>query len=63
MTFETLVATMGKTEEAQIAALLQKMNIDSDCVVVRQCGIDAVETINYNNHRVKTIYSKERGVK
>lgn len=53
---------MFKKNQDEIIALLSKMNIDSDCVIVNQCNKNNFEYIKYKNHRITIIYSDTRGL-
>ena len=57
MTFEVLVSTMNDD-----FSLLDKMNIDTSCIIVNQCNKDGVSIHNYKGHQVIWINSKERGL-
>lgn len=58
MTFQVLVATMYQTDYS----LLEKMNIQSDAVVVNQCDRNSVEVFEFNEHTVCWICTTERGI-
>ena len=58
MTLQVLVATMHRTDHS----LLDKMNIQTDAVIVNQCDEDRVESFERNGHRVLWINTRERGV-
>lgn len=59
MRLQLLVSTMNQKEDH---SLLDKMNIQSDAVVVNQCDTNSVEEFEYKGHSVKWINMKERGV-
>lgn len=48
MTLQVLVATMHQTDHS----LLEKMNIQSDAIVVNQCNRNEVERFMYNGHQI-----------
>jgi glycosyltransferase involved in cell wall biosynthesis len=58
MTVEVLVAALGQTDRS----LLEKMNIQSDCIVGNQCDRNEIEEFEWNGHRVRYLNFKERGV-
>ncbi len=58
MKFQVLVSTMNQKDYA----LLEKMNINSDVVVVNQCDKESEETTEYNGYTVKWINTTERGL-
>lgn len=58
MTLQVLVSTMNQTDHS----LLEKMNIQSDAIVVNQCDRSGEEQFYYKNHLIKWISMPERGV-
>jgi len=58
MNLQVLVATMHQEDHS----LLEKMNINSDAIIVNQCGKNEYENIEYNGHDVKIYSFSERGV-
>lgn len=58
MTVQVLVATMHQTDHS----LLERMNIQTDVVVINQCDIDSVERFIFRGHSVLWISMTERGV-
>lgn len=58
MTVQVLVATMHQTDYS----LLEKMNIQTDVIVVNQGNTDGVERFPFRGHSVLWISMKERGV-
>lgn len=58
MKLQVLVSTMHRKDHS----LLDKMNIQSDAVVINQCDREEAEEFLYNGHTVKWISVKERGV-
>lgn len=58
MRLEVLVATMFQNDYG----LLEKMNINSDAVIVNQCDKEEYHSLKYKNHRVIWINSKKRGL-
>lgn len=58
MTLQVLIATMHQ----QDYSLLEKMNIQSDAIVVNQCDHDAIERFCYKGHDILWLSMNERGV-
>lgn len=58
MNLQVLVATMHQEDHS----LLEKMNINSDAIIVNQCGKNEYENIEYNGHDIKIYSFSERGV-
>lgn len=58
MRLQVLVSTMFQTDYS----LLEKMNIQSDAIVVNQCDRNAFEMFEYNGHCIKWYSLAERGV-
>ena len=58
MTLQVLIATMHQTDHS----LLEKMNIQSDAIVINQCDRDEVERFTYKGHSVLWMSLNERGV-
>lgn len=58
MKLQVLVSTMHRTDHS----LLDKMNIQSDAVVINQCDREETEEFTYNGHNIKWISVKDRGV-
>ena len=58
MRVQVLVATMHQTDYS----LLEKMNIQTDAIVVNQCDENKIEEFEYNGHKIKWLSLKERGV-
>lgn len=58
MKLQVLISTMNQTDHS----LLEKMNIQSDAVVVNQCGKSSYEEFTYNGHRIKWISMCQKGV-
>ena len=55
MTLQVLVATMHQTDHS----LLEKMNIQSDAIVVNQCNRNEVERFMYNGHQILWMLAKK----
>lgn len=55
---QVLVAAMHQTDHS----LLEKMNIQSDAIIVNQCDRYEFEDFDYNGHRINFISFAERGV-
>lgn len=55
---ELLIATMFQEDYF----LLDKMNVQSDAVVVNQCYKDSIEIFYYHGHKIKWINTTERGL-
>lgn len=58
MSLQVLVSTMYQTDYS----LLEKMNIQSDAIVVNQCDKNEFEKVEYNGHSIKFLSLNERGV-
>lgn len=58
MTVEVLISTMHQKNYA----LLEKMHIASDAVVVNQCDANSEEVFSYHGYRVVWINTTERGL-
>ncbi|MDD6483575.1 MAG: glycosyltransferase family A protein [Clostridiales bacterium] len=58
MTLQVLVATMHQTDYS----IIEKMNIQSDAVIVNQCDCDSVTVFKKNGYSITWICTKERGV-
>lgn len=58
MTFQILISTMNQ----EGFELLDKMNIQSDAVVINQCDKDNLEEFEYNGYKIKWVNMSARGV-
>lgn len=58
MTLQVLIATMHQTDHS----LLEKMNIQSDAIVVNQCDYDKIERFSYKGHSIVWMSLAERGI-
>lgn len=58
MTIQVLISTMHQTDHS----LLEKMNIQTDAVVINQCDTNRTQELRFRGHRVIWIDSDERGV-
>lgn len=58
MSVQVLISTMYQTDYS----LLERMNIQTDAIVVNQCDDDKVERFVYNDHQIIWMSLKERGV-
>lgn len=58
MTIQTLVAAMHQTDHS----LLEKMNIQTDAIVVNQCDRDEIERFEFRGHSILWLSLRERGV-
>lgn len=58
MTLQVLISTVDQKD----FSLLEKMNIQSDAVVVNQCDKNMVEDFVFRGHRIKWISMSGRGV-
>ena len=58
MRLQVLVSTMNQTDHS----LLDKMNIQTDAIVVNQCDRNEIESFDYKGHRIQWLSLKERGV-
>lgn len=58
MRLQVIVSTMHQTDHS----LLEKMNINSDAVVINQCDRAETEEFQFRGHNIKWISMTERGV-
>lgn len=58
MTVQVLISTMHQKDHS----LLDRMNIQTDAIVVNQCDKNQVESFEYRGRRILWISCKERGV-
>lgn len=58
MTLELLISTMHQTDHA----LLERMQVQSDAVVVNQCDREGETILEHRGHRVVWIDTRERGL-
>ena len=58
MTLEVLVSTMYQKDYS----LLDRMNIQTDAIVVNQCNENSIEEFEYKGHKIKWISLNEQGV-
>lgn len=58
MTLQILISTMNQTDHS----LLEKMNIQSDAIVVNQCDHNEIVRFTYNGHNILWMSLNERGV-
>lgn len=58
MTYQLLVASMHQMDHS----LCQRMNINSDAIIINQCDRNDVEEFFYNDARIKMFSFHERGV-
>ena len=58
MKIQVLISTMHQTDHS----LLDKMNIQSDAIVVNQCNRNEIEEFEYKGHQILWMSLKERGV-
>lgn len=58
LTIQTLIATMYQTDYS----LLDKMNIQTDAIVVNQCDYDEIIRFEYKGHKVLWMSLKEKGI-
>lgn len=58
LSLQVLVSTIDKEDYS----LLDKMNIQSDAIVVNQCKENSVKVFEYNGHTIKWISMDRRGV-
>ena len=49
MRVQVLVSTMHQTDHS----LLEKMNIQTDAIIVNQCDENKIEEFKYNGHTIK----------
>ena len=57
-TLQVLISTMNQVDHS----LLDRMNIQSDAIVVNQCERNEIETFTYKGNTIKWISMTERGV-
>ena len=58
MTLQVLVSTMHQTDHS----LLEKMNIQSDAIVINQCDRNEIEYFSFNGHDILWMSLNERGI-
>ena len=58
MRLQVLISTMHQTDHS----LLDKMNIQSDAIVINQCDRNEIEEFEYKGHHIQWMSLKERGV-
>lgn len=58
MNIQVLVSTMHQTDHS----LLERMNIQTDAIVVNQCDENKIEDFEYNGNKIKWLSLAERGV-
>lgn len=58
MDIQVLVSTMNQ----EGYELIEKMNINSDAIIVNQCDVKSSEYINKNNFKIKWINSDKKGL-
>ena len=58
MTLQVLVATMHQNDHS----LLEKMNIQSDAIVINQCNRNETEEFSFNGHHIRWMSLNERGI-
>ena len=58
MKLQVLISTMNQTDYS----LLERMNIQTDAVVVNQCSENKVEDFDFRGHRIKWISMSDRGI-
>lgn len=58
MRIEHLISAVN----ADPKTLIEKMNIAADAVLINQCGVDAIESFEYNGHIIRVFNCNERGV-
>ncbi|WP_372995841.1 glycosyltransferase family A protein [Lutispora sp.] len=58
MNLQVLVSTMHQTDHS----ILDKMNIQSDAIVINQCDRNSFEEFDYNGNSVRFLSLAERGV-
>ena len=58
MTLQVLIATMHQTDHS----LLEKMNIQSDAIVVNQCDRNEIERFTYKGHNILWMSLNECGI-
>ena len=58
LTIQTLVSTMYQKDYS----LLDRMNIQTDAIVINQCDTNKIEEFEYKGHKILWMSLKERGV-
>ena len=58
MKIQVLVATMHQTDHS----LIEKMNIQTDAVIINQCDRNEYEEFSYNGHAIRFISTTQRGL-
>ena len=55
---QVLVSTMNQADHS----LLDRMNIQTDAIVINQCDRNEIETFTYKGHKIQWFSLKERGI-
>jgi len=58
LSLQVLISTMNQSDYS----LLEKMNIQSDAIVVNQCNYNAIKEFEFRGHHIKWYSINERGV-
>lgn len=58
MNLQVLVSTMHQSDHS----LVEKMNIQSDAIIVNQCDKNQIEEFDYNKNNIKFLSFNERGI-
>lgn len=61
MKIEVLISTMAKNEE-EIKNLIEKMNIQTDCIIINQCNMNKEYEFAFKENKVIVIFTTERGL-
>lgn len=59
MTVEVLISTMN---QKNIKELVKQMNIQTDAIVINQCGHDSYYSFKYNKRLIRVFNSSEKGL-
>jgi glycosyltransferase involved in cell wall biosynthesis len=59
---QALISTMNRKNKDDIRILLDKMHIESDCVVVNQCDRNEVDSMKYKDYEITIVCSTMRGL-
>lgn len=58
MNLQVLVSTMNQKDHK----LIEKMNLQSDAIIINQCNVNKFEQIDFNGNRIDFISLNERGI-
>lgn len=56
--FQVLVSTMNQNDDT----ILERMNLNSDAIIINQCNIDSVKKFKYKEYNIRWINTSSRGL-